>query len=125
MIAHEVFHCFMHSLVHGDGNAASLGPMWMKEGSAAWAGETLVEGSAQSSTWWLNWLVFSDRPLLWRTYDALGFWSLLDATGVDTWRQLDAVMRDIPRAYERSEEHTSELQSLMRMSYAVICLKKK
>src|SRR3546814_3248775 len=30
----------------------------------------------------------------------------------------------IARAY-RSEEHTSELQSLMRISYAVFCLKKK
>src|SRR3546814_2380898 len=30
---------------------------------------------------------------------------------------------DVPR--ERSEEHTSELQSLMRISYAVFCLKKK
>src|SRR3546814_2590292 len=28
-------------------------------------------------------------------------------------------------AYSRSEEHTSELQSLMRISYAVFCLKKK
>src|SRR3546814_3693193 len=27
--------------------------------------------------------------------------------------------------YPRSEEHTSELQSLMRISYAVFCLKKK
>src|SRR3546814_6626116 len=30
-----------------------------------------------------------------------------------------------PRFPERSEEHTSELQSLMRNSYAVFCLKKK
>src|SRR3546814_4230284 len=30
-----------------------------------------------------------------------------------------------PREVERSEEHTSELQSLMRISYAVFCLKKK
>src|SRR3546814_1267286 len=29
------------------------------------------------------------------------------------------------RPYQRSEEHTSELQSLMRISYAVFCLKKK
>src|SRR3546814_2228484 len=29
------------------------------------------------------------------------------------------------RRYARSEEHTSELQSLMRISYAVFCLKKK
>src|SRR3546814_2844996 len=31
----------------------------------------------------------------------------------------------IPGAVIRSEEHTSELQSLMRISYAVFCLKKK
>src|SRR3546814_6561602 len=30
-----------------------------------------------------------------------------------------------PEAFVRSEEHTSELQSLMRISYAVFCLKKK
>src|SRR3546814_8192339 len=29
------------------------------------------------------------------------------------------------RRFQRSEEHTSELQSLMRISYAVFCLKKK
>src|SRR3546814_6849872 len=29
------------------------------------------------------------------------------------------------RSFPRSEEHTSELQSLMRISYAVFCLKKK
>src|SRR3546814_8004154 len=33
------------------------------------------------------------------------------------------VARFLP--YSRSEEHTSELQSLMRISYAVFCLKKK
>src|SRR3546814_7506007 len=32
--------------------------------------------------------------------------------------------RGISQKYFRSEEHTSELQSLMRISYAVFCLKK-
>src|SRR3546814_9658038 len=31
----------------------------------------------------------------------------------------------VPASASRSEEHTSELQSLMRNSYAVFCLKKK
>src|SRR3546814_3547870 len=36
------------------------------------------------------------------------------------------VVREVPALLgERSEEHTSELQSLMRISYAVFCLKKK
>src|SRR3546814_9249023 len=32
---------------------------------------------------------------------------------------------DVLDGWERSEEHTSELQSLMRISYAVFCLKKQ
>src|SRR3546814_6269856 len=32
---------------------------------------------------------------------------------------------NLPARMDRSEEHTSELQSLMRISYAVFCLKKK
>src|SRR3546814_6021171 len=40
-----------------------------------------------------------------------------------TGAQMDKEL--LERALERSEEHTSELQSLMRISYAVFCLKKK
>src|SRR3546814_6237764 len=36
-----------------------------------------------------------------------------------------AALRPPASAGQRSEEHTSELQSLMRISYAVFCLKKK
>src|SRR3546814_8963904 len=50
-----------------------------------------------------------------------------------SWRQIILSPTDWPcldpqcpgRCRERSEEHTSELQSLMRISYAVFCLKKK
>src|SRR3546814_10307171 len=35
------------------------------------------------------------------------------------------IERDLVARERRSEEHTSELQSLMRISYAVFCLKKK
>src|SRR3546814_7946377 len=44
------------------------------------------------------------------------------ADGSDELRQ--ALVRNLWRG-SRSEEHTSELQSLMRISYAVFCLKKK
>src|SRR3546814_10039447 len=43
------------------------------------------------------------------------------SAGVTMWPS--AVNRS--RMASRSEEHTSELQSLMRISYAVFCLKKK
>src|SRR3546814_10361628 len=39
--------------------------------------------------------------------------------GAPVWRA------ETPEGAKRSEEHTSELQSLMRNSYAVFCLKKK
>src|SRR3546814_5151951 len=43
--------------------------------------------------------------------------------GIDSCRAGDTVLVD--PAVQRSEEHTSELQPLMRISYAVFCLKKK
>src|SRR3546814_2863245 len=40
--------------------------------------------------------------------------------------RIDAAVRRLAyKGGSRSEEHTSELQSLMRISYAVFCLKKK
>src|SRR3546814_16685304 len=69
---------------------------------------TLFRASSQRKISWLEWL---DRRI------AVPF----------------ARAHDAPRTHcsscrsraERSEEHTSELQSLMRISYAVFCLKKK
>src|SRR3546814_9270170 len=57
--------------------------------------------------------IFFKDKLGWRR----GFGMLIAFFGV-------AVIAGEPRL-ERSEEHTSELQSLMRISYAVFCLKKK
>src|SRR3546814_7962272 len=55
-----------------------------------------------------------------------------EAAGPDKGESRDASVRRqmtaaCPQAFAlaRSEEHTSELQSLMRISYAVFCLKKK
>src|SRR3546814_3243303 len=47
-------------------------------------------------------------------------------TGVRSVRHpRNLATRCVPVLYVRSEEHTSELQSLMRSSYALICLQKK
>src|SRR3546814_9048891 len=46
-----------------------------------------------------------------------------DAVCIDG--ELRSLLGALGRALPRSEEHTSELQSLMRISYAVFCLKKK
>src|SRR3546814_5149358 len=47
------------------------------------------------------------------------------ARGIDLPNLGLVIHADLPHDPERSEEHTSELQSLMRISYAVFCLKKK
>src|SRR3546814_4669593 len=54
-----------------------------------------------------------------RALDAAGCDVLVVAGGVGANKRLRAKLQ------ARSEEHTSELQSLMRISYAVFCLKKK
>src|SRR3546814_2373607 len=46
------------------------------------------------------------------------------ARRTDRGRIGDSGVRDFRHLRHRSEEHTSELQSLMRISYAVFCLKK-
>src|SRR3546814_3364156 len=48
---------------------------------------------------------------------------LVQGDGTGNTITLGPFTGDVPR--NRSEEHTSELQSLMRISYAVFCLKKK
>src|SRR3546814_5020094 len=56
-------------------------------------------------------------------------WGVGDASveEIDRINILQATFLAMTRAVEalRSEEHTSELQSLMRLSYAVFCLEKK
>src|SRR3546814_9576750 len=67
-------------------------------------------------------------------YSAGGFrdFTRIAASDPTMWRDVfltnrEAVLEMLQRFSEdlRSEEHTSELQSLMRISYAVFCLKKK
>src|SRR3546814_2964280 len=49
---------------------------------------------------------------------------VIAATGLIN-SQMIVGAENLGRSLSRSEEHTSELQSLMRISYAVFCLKKK
>src|SRR3546814_8084995 len=48
-----------------------------------------------------------------------------DGLDIPLMNALEANFYEVHPDLQRSEEHTSELQSLMRISYAVFCLKKK
>src|SRR3546814_3809654 len=66
--------------------------------------------------------------LSWRTPSAalpLGSISIAVLPSAAAWRKAARSAIWWGQASSRSEEHTSELQSLMRISYAVFCLKKK
>src|SRR3546814_6475449 len=56
---------------------------------------------------------------------AMPFVGIADALGVPPVMNYAGYVLDNWVRIDRSEEHTSELQSLMRISYAVFCLKKK
>src|SRR3546814_10872867 len=65
-----------------------------------------------------------------RTDTLFPYTTLFRSSGQRTMTHRRSRLRHIGQPIEgscmdRSEEHTSELQSLMRISYAVLCLKKK
>src|SRR3546814_5431990 len=95
---------------------------WLRLDKSVW---WIVPGMASLALFaWLLTLV--DAEHAGRTYAAYGgvyivsallwLWAI-EGAKPDRW--------DLIGAAVRSEEHTSELQSLMRISYAVFCLKKK
>src|SRR3546814_3199050 len=73
---------------------------------------TVREGAVSQAVWWSMFPTYDTIPRPWKPL----------AANVAT---LLAMQRNHKGAAFRSEEHTSELQSLMRISYAVFCLKKK
>src|SRR3546814_6882841 len=64
----------------------------------------------------------SGFPLFRATLHGAHIWAALFIASAASSNSASVVYRPKPI---RSEEHTSELQSLMRISYAVFCLKKK
>src|SRR3546814_2378103 len=87
-----------------------------------WYGTEHVYNQLEHEEWWIeNYIETSEEA---RKRSCL---ERLDAIAADF---VTEVLSKRPRwgyneaAEERSEEHTSELQSLMRISYAVFCLKK-
>src|SRR3546814_9746527 len=74
------------------------------------------------------WDAKSDAPLFPDEKDAQGMSKLFRhylAGQLAAVREMTYFFAPYINSYKRSEEHTSELQSLMRISYAVFCLKKK
>src|SRR3546814_2936395 len=74
-------------------------------------------------------LMIRRPPRSTRTDTLFPYTTLFRSQQLKRWHADDEVVRKLDEVSGigllRSEEHTSELQSLMRISYAVFCLKKK
>src|SRR3546814_10360596 len=69
--------------------------------------------------------VSAAKPM-WKYFLSVRFSPLASSDALNSGNSCSAVTLAAGEIdYQRSEEHTSELQSLMRISYAVFCLKKK
>src|SRR3546814_1139677 len=98
-----------------------------------------MTGADKPFLWNGQWRPRGNRELLFDEIDAgdhLGdgmfdleprvhFKKIEGAAAIDELDRARAAIVARPGDARRSEEHTSELQSLMRISYAVFCLKKK
>src|SRR3546814_9210130 len=85
----------------------------------------------------MNYVYLTLKPLRLNQQKYLGMVDILDNPAelenflrMERWifdspDQAGEAFRQFIKDFYRSEEHTSELQSLMRISYAVFCLKKK
>src|SRR3546814_1735716 len=104
---------------------ARLGSLATQAGryqDAAQAYRRLLARDGSQSRWWLGLAVALDNQ-----GDAIAartaYQGALDAGHLE--QKAEQFVHQRLAALDRSEEHTSELQSLMRISYAVFCLKKK
>src|SRR3546814_7086137 len=76
----------------------------------------------------LRWASCADRRTSWTPEGVgkcCGAFMLPPGNGILAWITCFQCVTPEMKEESRSEEHTSELQSLMRISYAVFCLKKK
>src|SRR3546814_9359396 len=130
-----------HKILHGDGGNVALARRMRAQANyieytpfiLILAG--LVELARGSEAWlWIVALVYivgralhafgmdKDFPSKLRQFGVLVTWAtLLILAGVALYSAYQSPDRELPPAAGRSEEHTSDLQSLMRSSYAVFC----
>src|SRR3546814_10582325 len=103
----------------------SSGPSSGDQGRACARCHSTIHASAAAFTSWRHGLTFFDDSII----RPPPTWRLLPCGAGDPWTVSVTVTDGLWGASAstalRSEEHTSELQSLMRISYAVFCLKKK
>ena len=93
-LAHEMFHCFQMDHLAGRPRP----PAWIREGQAAWVGETIAGLTPIGAKWWEGYLQSPTSSLYARIYSAVGFYIHLAEKGINPWKvmfpMLDAADND-------------------------------
>ena len=92
VLAHEVFHCFQRSFGGRPIEVHRNRSDWIKEGQAEWVGEDIAGPTHEAAGFWDDWLLGTTDGLFGRSYDAIGFYSDLEANGIDPWSIFDPVL---------------------------------
>jgi len=86
-----MFHCFQYAGLRAAG-ARTFPPMWIMEGQAEWAGESVFAPSQIGRDWWALYFKTPGLPLFGRTYDASGFYYHLEESGINPWSVIDPML---------------------------------
>jgi hypothetical protein len=94
-LSHETAHCAQHAFYSSVAGALKV-PMWVKEGGADWLGASAAKeasGVDVPISHWKTWLSQPSFDLFTRSYPAVGFFSMLEQAGIDTFQRYQDVMR--------------------------------
>jgi hypothetical protein len=95
IVGHELTHCYQAAIL-GLGAVYYAAPPWLIEGSAEWSGAILSGAPGDDiglrKFGWIPWLNGPGKALFARSYDAIGFYGLLDQAGISPWSVLPAML---------------------------------
>jgi hypothetical protein len=92
VLAHEVWHCFEGQVLGLDRFWSDQRASWIIEGEAEWVGYAL-RPQAPADGWWEGYIDHPEYRLFARTYSAIGFYSHLTDSGIDTWQKLIPILQ--------------------------------
>jgi hypothetical protein len=99
-LAHEVFHCYQGDIIGRHSlTLYEKSPSWLIEGGAAWAGADYAGSNQGYDDWYQGWLENPTKSLFKRSYDAIGFYSIMQRIGAlswPIWRKVFEAMRGEP-----------------------------
>ena len=111
LMTHEVIHCYQN-VVFGDVDTAKAMASWITEGSAFWlaGNDTGIQEPSTVSQWTQGYFADPEKPLTNRSYDAVGYYALLDHLGRDIWKLMVPAWKAAASNAQRSNAYINVLR---------------